>query len=189
MSDETYQEVLAKIADPMERLAVRLSHDTFWSPADVVAIRVDATDLDAEIPIVRKVRQKTDVLAQAMLELATAAELRTYLAANPGLEYVFPGDRRKGRPTRNRTWINAVLKRYGADFSPRAFRSSGATRWPGDDMKGLMTQGGWKSENTINAHYRATWSSVRPRGWRPRSAVRRRPRTGPTSWPGTGGTI
>lgn len=155
IEDSDYEDLLARIPDPMDRLAVRISHDTGWSPSDVAAIRVDAVDLKGPHPIVRKVRQKTDVLAQAILEDATAEELRAYLEAKPGLEYVFPGDRRRGRPHRNRTWVNKVLQRYHAGWSPRAFRSNLATRWPGDDIKGLMVQSGWKSSSTIYQHYRA----------------------------------
>ena len=29
-----------------------------------------------------------------------------------------------------------------------------ATVWPGDDIKGLMTQGGWTDPKTIFSHYR-----------------------------------
>ena len=50
--------------------------------------------------------------------------------------------------------MNAVLKRYGFTFTPRVFRSNLATAWPGDDIKGLMVQGGWSDPKTIFAHYR-----------------------------------
>lgn len=154
IADKEYRELVAQIADPMERLAVRLSHDTGWSPSDVAAIRKADVDL-ADVAVVRKVRQKTRVAAEAVLEKETADELRAYLEANPESEYVFPGDRRKGRPHRNRTWVNAVLKRHGATFTPRVFRSNLATVWPGDDIKGLMTQGGWTDPKTIFSHYRS----------------------------------
>lgn len=156
IEDAQYRELLGRMKDPMDRLAVRLTHDTFWSPIDIVQIRKEDVAF-GDPTIIRKVRQKTHaayVVAEAILEKETASELREYLEANPTLDYIFPGDRRKGRPFRNRTWPNKVLDRYGVDFSPRWFRSSGATSWPGDDIKGLMTQGGWREPRTILLHYR-----------------------------------
>jgi integrase len=154
IDDKEYRQLVARITDPMERLAVRLSHDTGWSPNDIAAIQRTDVDLSGPAAIVRKVRQKTRVVAEAGLLKETADELRAYLAANPDKAYLFPGDRRQGKPHRNRTWVNAVLKRHGASFSPRAFRSNLATIWPGDDIKGLMVQGGWSDSKTIFAHYR-----------------------------------
>ncbi len=154
IDDKEYRGLLARIADPMDRLAVRLSHDAGWSPSDVVAVCREDCDVAAAIAVVRKVRQKTHVIAEAVLEKETADDLRAYLASNPDLDYLFPGDRRQARPHRNRTWVNALLKRYGATFSPRAFRSNLATVWPGDDIKGLMVQGGWSDSKTIFSHYR-----------------------------------
>ncbi len=154
VSEDEYRDLVARIRDPMERLAVRISHDSGWSPNDVAAIRKTDVDLSGDAVIVRRLRQKTNVVAEAALLAETAKELRAYLAANPDQEYVFPGDRRQGGPHRNRTWINEVLKRHGATFSPRAFRSNLATRWPGDDIKGLMVQGGWRDSRTIFQHYR-----------------------------------
>jgi len=170
--EDEYARLLSRIADPMERLAVRISYDTGWSPSDVAAIR--KADVDAsDIAIVRKVRQKTNVAAEAVLSKETADELRAFMASSPEGEYLFPGE---GRPHRNRTWVNAVLRRNGSTFSPRAFRSNLATRWPGDDIKGLMVQGGWRDSRTIFEHYRgnvrerqiasfeaATGRSVKPR--------------------------
>jgi integrase len=153
IADKEYRELIARIADPMERLAVRLSHDAGWSPSDIVQIRKADMDL-GDVAVIRKVRQKTRVVAEAVLEKETAAELRAYLEAHPDADYLFPGDRRKGEPHRNRTWVNAVLKAHGATFTPRVFRSNLATAWPGDDIKGLMKQGGWTDPKTIFAHYR-----------------------------------
>ena len=137
----------------MERLAVRLSHDTGWSPSDIVQIR--KADMDrGDFTVIRKMRQKTRVSAEAVLERETAAKLRTSLEDHPNANYIFPSDRRKGRPNRNRTWVNAVLKRHGATFTPRVCRSNLATAWPGDDIKGLMVQGGWTDPKTIFSHYR-----------------------------------
>lgn len=152
--DPEYRAKLAQIGNPMERLAVRLSHDAGWSPADIAAVRLGDVDLTGPVTVVRKVRQKTRVLAEAVLEKETADELRVYVASDPNAVYLFPGDWRKGKPHRNRTWVNEVLKRYGFSFSPRAFRSNLATSWPGDDIKGLMVQGGWSDSKTIFAHYR-----------------------------------
>ncbi len=154
IADKEYRDLVARIADPMERLAVRLSHDAGWSPSDIVAISRSDVDL-GDVTVIRKVRQKTRVVAAAVLEKETADELRAYLDAHPDADYIFPGDHRKGMPHRNRTWVNAVLKRHGATFTPRVCRSNLATRWPGDDIKGLMTQGGWTDPKTIFAHYRA----------------------------------
>ena len=156
VEDAKYRELLGRIRDPMDRLAVRLTHDTFWSSIDVVTIR-KADIAFGNVTMIRKVRQKTAaayVVAEAIVEKETAAELRMYIESAEIGDYIFPGDLRKGKPFRNRTWINKVLDRYGVDFSPRWFRSSGATLWPGDDMKGLMTQGGWRDPRTILLHYR-----------------------------------
>ena len=137
----------------MERLAVRLSHDTGWSPSDIVQIR--KADMDrGDFTVIRKMRQKTRVSAEAVLERETAAKLRTSLEDHPNANYIFPSDRRKGRPNRNRTWVNAVLKRHGATFTSRVCRSNPATAWPGDDIKGLMVRGGWTDPKTIFSHYR-----------------------------------
>lgn len=155
IEDGEYDPKLAAISDPMERLAVRLSHDTGWSPNDVVQIRKADLELSGDRIIIRRFRQKTGAVAMPLIMGDTAAELRAYLETHPEADYLFPGDRRKGQPHRNRTWVNAVLKRYGFDFTPRAFRSNLATRWDGADIKGLMVQGGWKNANTIFQHYRA----------------------------------
>jgi integrase len=170
--DAKYREVLARITDPLERIGTRLAHDTLWSPADLVHVQRNDIDLDGRVPVVGKLRQKTHVLAQAILEKETAEELRAYMGAHPGLTtFIFPGDERFRTPAgrepermkcghpcgshRNRTWLNETLKRHGADFTPRNFRSTGASTWPGDDTKGLMTQGGWSSADTIYKHYKA----------------------------------
>lgn len=153
--DADYRQVLARVTEPMERIAMRLNHDTFWNPDDIVKLRVQHFDLSGTRTIVRKFRGKTHVLGQAAVDPETDAELRAYLEANPGMDYLFPGDRRKGCEHRNRTWLNAVYKRCGARFTPRNFRSTGANRWPGDDDKGLLTQGAWGSIDTVNTHYRA----------------------------------
>ena len=50
--------------------------------------------------------------------------------------------------------VNAVMNRNGFAFTPRMFRSNLANRWPGDDIKDLMVQGGWKDSRTIFRHYR-----------------------------------
>lgn len=161
VEDDEYEALLARITDPMERLAIRISYDSGWSPIDVVAIRVPDVTFDDRITVIRKARTKTRVAAEAVLLSETAAELRAHIKANPKVEYVFPGDRRKGRAHRNRTWVNAVLKRYGmTTFTPRYFRSNLATRWDGADIKGLMTQAGWSDPKTIYSHYR---SNVRER--------------------------
>jgi integrase len=143
----------------MERLAIRLSHYAGWSPADIVAIRRADVDL-GEVTVVRKVHQKTPAFAEAVLEKETGDELRAYLEADPDLEYIFPGDRRKGMPHRNRTWVNAILKWHGFESTARAFRSNLATTWPGDDTEGLMVQGGRTDPKAIFLHY---WGNLRER--------------------------
>jgi len=176
IADGEYEGPLGRMTDPMERVAVRIAHDTGWSPCDVVEIRRSDVDLTGPYPIIRHVRQKTHVAAEAILDRETAEELRAYLEANPDLDYIFPGDRRKGVPHRNRTWLNAVLKRYGFAFSPRAFRSNLATKWPDDDIKGLQVQGGWKDIRAIFEHYKG---NVRERQVASFEAAMGRPPRGP----------
>lgn len=154
IAPEEYAGPLAGVRDLMQRVAVQIDHDAGWSPCDVVDIRRSEIDLTGPQAIVRHVRQKTNVSAEAILSPDTAADLRAYLEANPDLDFIFPGDRRKGCAHRNRTWLNAVLKRHGFAFSPRAFRSNLATRWPDTDIKGLQVQGGWKDTRAIFDHYK-----------------------------------
>lgn len=97
IADKDYRDLLARIADPMERLAVSLSHDAGWSPSDIAQIRKADIQL-GDVTVVRKVRQKTRVTAEAVLLKETAADLQAYLEAHPGMDYLFPGDRRKGKP-------------------------------------------------------------------------------------------
>ena len=59
--------MLSRMADQMERLAVGLSHDSGWSPRDIVPVRRADVEL-GKIAIMRKVRQKTRVVAEAVLE-------------------------------------------------------------------------------------------------------------------------
>jgi integrase len=154
ISDEEYDQAIARLRDPMERLAVLISHEAGWSPSDVVQIRRADVDLTADRAVIRRFRQKTKAVGMPIFTEETTAELRAYLAADPDIDYLFPGDNREGRPHRNRTWVNAVLKRTGATFSPRAFRSNLATKWPGDNIEGLMRQGMWKTSSTIFQSYR-----------------------------------
>ncbi len=154
ISDEEYDQAIARLRDPMERLAVLISHETGWSPSDVVQIRRADIDLSGDQAVIRRFRQKTKAIGTPLLGKDLTDELRAYLAANPELDFIFPGDKRDGLPHRNRTWVNAVLKRTGAAFSPRAFRSNLATKWPGDNIEGLMRQGMWKDPRTIFQNYR-----------------------------------
>lgn len=181
IGDDAYRALLAKVTDPLERIGIRLVHDTFWSPTDVVHIEPIHFDFSGRNPVVGKLRQKTHVLGYAMLDADTAKEVQAYLAEHPGLEFLFPGDVRVKTPAgrepermacghprgthRNRTWLNETLKRHGADFTPRNFRSSGASKWPGSQLKELMTQGGWSSLDTIMKRYRASMPEAQARAF------------------------
>ncbi len=154
IADEEWDHAVSRLRDPMERLAVLISHETGWSPSDVVQVRRADVDLSGDRAVIRRFRQKTKAVGTPVLTPETSTELRAYLDLNPSLDYIFPGDLRDGTPHRNRTWVNAVLKRTGATFSPRAFRSNLATKWPGDNIEGLMRQGMWKTSSTIFQHYR-----------------------------------
>ncbi len=147
-----YDALLARVEDPEERLVVRLLHDTFWSPSDVVAIRLEDIDTTDGITSLRRLRKKTGAFADAMLTKETADELGAFLKAKQVTEYVFRGE--SSKPHRHRTWPNAVLRKHRAEgVTPRAFRRTGATNW-GADLKSLMVQGGWSDPKTILAHYR-----------------------------------
>jgi integrase len=65
---------------------------------------------------------------------------------------VFRGETDK--PHRHRTWPNGVLRKYHAEgVTPRTFRRTLATNW-GEDLRSLMSQGGWSDPKTILLHYR-----------------------------------
>lgn len=151
VKDAEYRAILARIADPAERLIVRLLHDSFWRPSDLVTLRVsDIAEVDG-VTLLRKVMKKAKVVASAIVETETAAELRAHIAGAGKTDLIF--EIRVGTP-RHRTWPNHVLAKHGAgEISPRVFRRTGATSWD-DDMKGLMVQGGWKDPKTILLHYR-----------------------------------
>ena len=152
VSDDEYVALLKRIANPEERLVVRLLHDSFLRPSDVVSIRVADLDTSEGITVVRRETQKTGAVSESILTKETALELRDYIASRGLTDYLFPGE--TGRPHRHRTWPNAVLRKHGAEgISPRTFRRTGATRW-GDDLASLMAQGAWSDPRTVLRHYR-----------------------------------
>ena len=152
VSDEEYRAILSRIAEPDERLVVRLLHDSLLRPSDVAALRLSELDLSGRFAYIRKTTQKAGVNTESMLTPETAAELRALIAERGIADYIFPSPKRTG--PRCRTWPNAVLAKHGAEgISPRTFRRTGATRW-NDDTASLMAQGGWKDPKTIFRHYR-----------------------------------
>ena len=146
-----YAEIVGRITDPMERLVVRLLHDSLLRPSDVVSIRLADLDTSEGVTIVRMRTKKTGSVSESILTKETADELADYVRKSGVSDYLFPGD---GGPHRNRTWPNQVLRKHHADgISPRTFRRTGATRW-GDDITSLMAQGGWTDPQTVLKHYR-----------------------------------
>src|SRR5439155_11206149 len=146
-----YAEIVGRITDPMERLVVRLLHDSLLRPSDVVSIRLADLDTSEGVTVIRKRTQKTGSVSESILTKETADELAEYVSKSRMTDYLFPGE---GGPHRNRTWPNQVLRKHHADgISPRTFRRTGATRW-GDDITSLMSQGGWTDPQTVLKHYR-----------------------------------
>lgn len=152
VSEDEYRAVLAKIVNPEERLVVRLLHDSFLRPSDIVSLQVSDLDPSDGITAIRKETLKTGTISESILTKETADELREYVASRGLTNYLFPGEDR--RQHRHRTWPNGVLRKHGAEgISPRTFRRTGATRW-GEDLASLMAQGGWSDPRTILRHYR-----------------------------------
>ncbi len=149
-----YEDLVARISDAEERLVVRLLHDSFLRPSDVVSIRLAEIAEEEGVTIVRKETQKTGEPSESVLSAETAAELRSHVHVRGITDYLFPASPRARKAVhRERTWPNKVLMRHDAGFEPRAFRRTGATSW-GPDLKSLMAQGGWRDPKTILFHYR-----------------------------------
>ena len=102
--------------------------------------------------MIRRRTQKTGTIAESVLTKETASELAAFINATGAMDYVFRGETDK--PHRHRTWPNAVLRKHHAEgITPRTFRRTLATNW-GDDLRSLMSQGGWSDPKTILLHYR-----------------------------------
>jgi integrase len=152
ISDAEYRRLLERIADPEERLCVRLLHDTGFRPSDVVDVRLADLAEEGGILLIRRRTQKTGAIAESVLTKDTADELRAFIASVGTTDYVFRGETDK--PHRHRTWPNGVLRKHQAEgITPRTFRRTLATNW-GDDLKSLMAQAGWSDPKTILLHYR-----------------------------------
>ena len=152
VTDKEYREILTRITNPEERLAVRLLHDSGLRPSDVVDTRLTDIATEEGLTIVRRRTQKTGTIAESILTKETAVELAEYVKAAGVTDYIFREDTDK--PHRHRTWPNAVLRKHQAEgISPRTFRRTLATNW-GDDLKSLMSQAGWSDAKTILTHYR-----------------------------------
>jgi len=152
VTDKEYREILTRITNPEERLAIRLLHDSGLRPSDVVDIRLADIATEDGLTIVRRRTQKTGTIAESILTKETAVELAEYVKAAGVTNYVFRGETDK--PHRHRTWPNSVLRKHHAEgISPRTFRRTLATNW-GDDLKSLMSQAGWSDAKTILTHYR-----------------------------------
>ena len=182
---EEYEAILGTIADPAERLVVRLLHDSLLRPSDVAALRRDELDLTGRFAYIRKTTQKAGVNSESMLTPETRTELIAYLAASLEGDYLFPSPKRPGFP-RHRTWPNKVLMAHGAEgISPRTFRRTGATLWP-DDVKSLMVQGGWKSVQVIMDHYRRDREDRHVAAFEKAMGVKMDPENDPDNVPGYG---
>jgi integrase len=147
---EAYTAFLARVENPAERLIVRLLHDSFLRPSDLVSLRVsELADVEG-MTAIRKTTRKAGVMSNSLLTAETAAELRAFIAERGITDYLF--EQGPGRP-RHRTWPNHVLTKHGFQGSPRDFRRTGATNWS-DDITSLMAQGGWADPKTVLMHYR-----------------------------------
>lgn len=153
VDEDAYREKVRGIADPAERLIVRLQHDSLLRPCDLVTLRLaELADVDGVLSI-RKKTKKTGKVSDSYLTVETAAELKVYVAQNGITDYVFPSPRDSTRP-RHRTFPNKALEKNGMPWSPRDFRRTGATNWPDDNIPGLIAQGSWTGSRTIFAHYK-----------------------------------
>lgn len=152
ISRQEYDALLSRIPDAEERLVVRILHDTFLRPSDVVDIRLADLDTSEGVTVIRKSTQKTGAISESLLTRETAAELKAYVESGGVTDYLFRGETDK--PHRHRTWPNGVLRKHNAEgITPRTFRRTGATNW-GDDLTSLMAQGGWSDPRTVLKHYR-----------------------------------
>lgn len=152
ISDSEYRAVLSRIENPEERLVVRLLRDTGLRPSDVVGIRLADLATEDGVTVIRKTTQKTGTIAESVLSRETAEELHAYIRSAGVSDYVFRGE--TDRPHRHRTWPNGVLRKHHAEgVTPRTFRRTLATNW-GEDLRSLMSQGGWSDPKTILLHYR-----------------------------------
>jgi integrase len=152
VSSQEYEALLARIADPEERLIVRLLHDTFLRPSDLVSLQLQDLDTSEGVTVIRRRTRKTGTICESILTRETAAELQAYIASNAPTDFLFRGE--TDRPHRHRTWPNAILRKHHAEgITPRTFRRTGATSW-GADLTSLMAQGGWSDAKTVLLHYR-----------------------------------
>ncbi len=151
ISDAEYRKLLERIQDAEERLVVRLLHDSALRPSDIVDLRLQDLDTSDGLTVIRKRTQKTGTICESFLTKDTADELHGFVASTGRTDYVFPGE---SKPWRHRTWPNQILRKYHAEgITPRTFRRTLATNWD-DDLKSLMTQGGWADAKTVLTVYR-----------------------------------
>ena len=121
------------------------------STSDLVRVSLDEVHLDDSDPRIVRTRAKTGAPIVARVSLSTADLVRRYLDDGRPKSYLF--ESRPGKHYR-RQWPYEVLRRHGVprDITPRTFRRTLATVWPGD-LKTLQHQGGWKDPKTILTHY------------------------------------
>ncbi len=134
-----------------EWLCVRLLRETGLNPSDLVRVSLDEVHLDDSDPRIVRTRAKTGAAIVARVSKSTADLVRRYLDNGRPKSYLF--ESRPGKHYR-RQWPYEVLRRHGVprDITPRTFRRTLATVWPGD-LKTLQHQGGWKDPKTILTHY------------------------------------
>src|SRR5437879_2247123 len=149
---EEYAAILKRIENAEERLVVRLLHDTGLRPSDIVNLRLEDLAPEERVPHSLRRTMKTGTLCESVVTMDTAEELTEYVKKSGVTDHVFRGETDK--PHRHRTLPNAVLRKHHAEgITPRTFRRTLATNW-GEDLRSLMSQGGWSDAKTILTHYR-----------------------------------
>ena len=154
----------AKKMGPRFEFLALLLRDTGWNSSMIAALKPQHFQTET-LSDGRPVgvfdlgqRQKTGARTKATVRPETAAAFLEYVKrSNPGT-YVF--ERPSGVPVNRRdvlAMVRRIAKRAGlphgkGGVSPRWFRRTLATRWPGTDPA-LMLQAGWSDSRTMKETY------------------------------------
>src|SRR2546426_877822 len=92
ITDAEYEALIGAVTDPAERLVVRILHDSFLRPSDVVNVRLSDIDRSEGVTCIRKETRKTGAISESFLTKETAAELEAYIKSARIADYLFPGE-------------------------------------------------------------------------------------------------
>lgn len=136
---------------PKELVCITVLNETGLRPSDVVSIRLDQLILQDEHPRICLTARKNKAEVISRITSRTAQLIKRYLKTEQPETYLFEPSPDKPYYSK---WPLRILRKHGIEeISPRTFRRTLATRWPGD-VKDLQYQGGWKDSKTILENYK-----------------------------------